>query len=402
MYNRLWALRRSESLAERHITHVLSMVAVDPNTLKNFKDEPWSKYGRGIEHLVIDIDDDEDANLLIELPRAVRFINEGLRSHKSSAVPKKSHSEIANNEEDETSSGGGVSLEEGVGSLSLGSKKDGGSVFVHCAAGKSRSVSAVVAYLLWRFPERFDPSVSAPSENQELSEPETRSSPRPRRETALRAVSAAVAWIQSTRPMAEPNDGFMKQLQLWWEMNCPVDRDIETHHLYQRWAYEREVQEHLAVGQAPTRLRFEDEERNKDNLANQSGLNLRCKMCRRALATSPFIIDHQKSDKTTAQCQHYFIEPLSWMRGELEKGTLNGRLLCPNARCGAGVGRYDWKGFKCSCGGWVTPAFSLQKGRVDDIVINASPSNGVNGRDARQQQQSLGIRMPPGARGVNL
>lgn len=71
------------------------------------------------------------------------------------------------------------------------------------------------------------------------------------------------------------------------------------------------------------------------------------------------------------------------MRGELEKGELSGRLVCPNPRCGAGVGRYDWKGFPCSCGGREDPAFSLQKARVDEEASRAL------------------LRMPPGARGGN-
>ncbi|KAK7218233.1 hypothetical protein V2G26_006236 [Clonostachys chloroleuca] len=370
----LWAMRRSDSLAERRITHVLSMVAIDPATLKNFKDEPWSQYGREIEHLSIDIDDTEDANLLLELPRAVRFISQALGS---------SSEDLGAQGEAAASQDHG----EGLGAEPSG-KGSSGAVFVHCAAGKSRSVSAVVAYLLWRFPGRFDSSL--PPNQSETPQTQTR------RETAAKAVDAAVGWIQRTRPMAEPNEGFMKQLQLWWKMGCPIEGDIETHPIYQRWAYDREVQEHLAVGQAPTRLRFEDEIDGSERIvAGNPGLSLRCKKCRRSLATAPFIIDHQKAEQTTAQCQHHFIEPLSWMRDELEKGTLNGRLLCPNTRCGAGVGRYDWKGFKCSCGGWVTPAFSLQRGRVDDVILNAS-SSGAG------QQQSFGIRMPPGARGGNL
>lgn len=180
--------------------------------------------------------------------------------------------------------------------------------------------------------------------------------------------------------MAEPNEGFMEQLALWWEMGCPDD--VEGHPVYQRWAYKREIDENLAVGQAPTRLRFEDEETQP---RDDSGLSLRCKKCRRALVTAPFIVEHKPSDKksSASTCQHYFVEPLSWMRGVLEQGELNGRLLCPNSKCGAGVGRYDWKGFRCSCGGWVTPAFSLQKARVDDVV-------------KRPATQSMGIRMPPG------
>lgn len=361
-------MRRSESLLEKKITHVLSMVAFNPASLKNFKDEPWTDYGKELKQMVIDLDDVDDENILIELPRAVKFIDEGLRVGRSVV--------------EEASAGG---LEDGVKSLSLSSDKKGGAVFVHCAAGKSRSVSVIVAYLLWRYPNRFDPNYISPSIPNSATT-STISSQRPRRETASEAVQAAVTYIRRTRPMAEPNDGFMKQLELWWEMGCPVEKDIEQYPLYQRWAYQREVAEHLAVNEAPSRLRFEDEHMDRNH--DTSGLSLRCKKCSRTLVTAPYIVPHKdRVGETATHCQHFFIEPLSWMREELEKGTLNGRLLCPTARCGAAVGRYDWKGYRCSCGGWVCPAFSLQRARVDDVVIRT-------GDDA--QKRSLGIRMPPG------
>lgn len=373
----IWALRRSDTLTERRITHVLSLVGFNPSSLKNFKDEPWSHYGREFEHLVIDIDDVDDANLLIELPRAVRFVDSALqpaRSRKPGGHAKDS-------------------LEGAVEAMGLAPAGKQGGVFVHCAAGKSRSVSVVIAYLLWRYPDRFDPDLAS-------AQGTSRPGSRPRRETSGDAVRAALSHIRRTRPMADPNDGFMSQLELWWEMGCPVQGDIEKQTLYQRWAYHREVEEHLAVGQAPSRLRFEDEEGGGDSEKASGGLSLRCKKCRRTLATSPFIVDHKPDDATAgAQCQHFFIEPLGWMRGELEKGSLNGRLLCPNQRCGAAVGRYDWKGFKCSCAAWVTPAFSLQRARVDDVVARQAPAT-PGGEAARQQ--TLGIRMPPGSRSGNL
>ncbi|KAH6884825.1 protein-tyrosine phosphatase-like protein [Thelonectria olida] len=370
----LWALRRSDSLTDRGITHILSVVGFDPSFLKNFKDEPWSEYGKEFRHLIIDIDDVDEANILVELPKAVKFIDEGLKGSKPGN----------RNEDADDQDAGGAALDQGVNSLNIGGDEQPPGVFVHCAAGKSRSVSTIIAYLLWRYPNRFDPNitplvVSDPTHALPTASPQQR---RSRKETSTEAVHAALTFVRRTRPMAEPNPGFMDQLALWWEMGCPGE--VETHPVYQRWAYMREVEEDLAVGQAPTRLRFEDEEAQP---RDESGLSLRCKKCRRTLATAPFIVDHKPADRNGAACQHFFLEPLSWMRSVLEQGELNGRLLCPNAKCGAGVGRYDWKGFKCSCGGWVTPAFSLQRARVDDVVKRAvGPGAG----------QAMGIRMPPG------
>lgn len=357
-------------MEERNITHVLSLVGFNTSSLKNFKDEPWSKYGQAYRHLVIDIDDVDDEDLLVELPKVVKFIDEGLRgTAPSSDSESESDSDTESDSDDE--------LEKRTGNLGVsenGNVKPGG-VFVHCAAGKSRSAAAIIAYLLWRYPARFDPDTASPG-----SKPPSQR--RPRKDTAAEAVAAALAFIQRTRPMAEPNAGFMAQLELWWEMGCPAD--VESHQIYKRWAYKREVEESAAVGQAPSRLRFEDEEISP---ADESGLSLRCKKCRRTLATAPFIADHKPASASAPPCQHVFVEPLGWMRPELEKGSLNGRLLCPNARCGAGVGRYDWKGFRCSCGAWVTPGLSLQRARVDEEV--------------RRTVTGGGIRLPPG-RGGNL
>lgn len=405
---RIWALRRSDTLEEKGITHILSVVGFSPDSLKNFRDEPWSKYGKKFRHLLIDIDDVEESNLLVELPAAVKFIDEGLRGRPS---------------RDGTVSG----TEQSMQSLSITgdsdktpAKQENGGVFVHCAAGKSRSVSMIVAYLLWRYPNRFDPNIAPSTAYGNISSKkshrasatdstssDTTPQPRARKETANEAVRAVLALIRRTRPMAEPNDGFMEQLALWWEMGCPDS--VETHPLYQRWAYKREVEEHVAVGQAPSRLRFEDEQPNAAAAAaaitpaGDTELTLRCKKCRKTLVTAPFINEHKpespvsstrlssSSNKPDTPCPHYFVEPLSWMRGELEKGAISGRLSCPNERCGAGVGRYDWKGIRCACGGWVTPGLSLQRARVDEELRRT-------GRGAGQSDvaRNLGIRMPPG------
>ncbi|KFA74351.1 hypothetical protein S40288_06666 [Stachybotrys chartarum IBT 40288] len=374
----LWALRRSDALRARGITHVLSVVGFNPSSLKNFKDEPWTQYGSGFKHMVVDVDDVEDADLLVELPRAVRFIDQGLKA--ASHPPEVDQARV---------------LEKNMDKMELGemdpdaATETTGGVFVHCMAGKSRSATVIIAYLLWRHPNRFDPGTA-----------------RPRKETAKDAVRAALAFVRRNRPMVEPNPGFMEQLALWWEMDCPADADeaVETHPVYQRWAYRREVEENVAVGMAPTNLRFEDEQRQpREGDGDQdAGLSLRCKKCRRTLATNAFIVDHKPAKPSSSggaapPCQHFFIEPLSWMRGELEKGSLNGRLLCANPRCGAAVGRYDWKGFRCSCAAWVTPAFSLQRARVDDVVVPPQSPPGASGAGSRQGMlRSMGIRMPPG------
>jgi dual specificity phosphatase 12 len=103
-------------------------------------------------------------------------------------------------------------------------------------------------------------------------------------------------------------------------------------------------------------------------------------MDRRTLATSQYILSHT----TSTTCAHYFVDPLSWMRPELEQSKLDGRLECP--KCKTNVGKYAWQGMRCSCGDWIVPGISLAKGRIDQVK-------------SRTTQGSLGIRVPPAATG---
>lgn len=93
---------------------------------------------------------------------------------------------------------------------------------------------------------------------------------------------------------------------------------------------------------------------------------------------------------SASTCGHLFLDPLSWMRPELSQGKLEGRLECPNVKCGANVGKYAWQGTRCSCGVWVIPAISLQRARVDEA------------RKVPVKKAVAGIRMPPGAGRGNL
>ena len=113
--------------------------------------------------------------------------------------------------------------------------------------GKSRSVTITTAYLL--------------------------------RQYSHHTVSSALSLIRQSRPMAEPNDGFMAQLELYKEMGCP--RDIDAQPKYQRWLYQREVNLALSAGMAPDKVRFEDEEvqEQKDGEGGKQ-VELRCRKCR--------------------------------------------------------------------------------------------------------------------------
>ncbi|OJJ44728.1 hypothetical protein ASPZODRAFT_70960 [Penicilliopsis zonata CBS 506.65] len=266
----------------------------------------------------------------------------------------------------------------------------GGSVLVHCnagssAMGKSRSATVCIAYLLSRQPAVLTPQ-------------------------------SALEILRESRPLCEPNEGFMEQLALYHKMGCPEEDITDNNHLYSRWLYHREVQDSVACGRAPDMqaVLFED-----DSKASQaSGANnteIKCRKCRRTLATTSFVIPHEQKSKpsSTTECAHVFLHPLTWMKPSLFPGSssstssspsvygshpadapLSGRLTCPG--CSANIGKFAWQGMQCSCGHWVVPAIGVAKARVD-VVTRVNLREG-NTNNTGLPPASLGIRLPPGMR----
>lgn len=88
--------------------------------------------------------------------------------------------------------------------------------------------------------------------------------------------SEALSHLRQARSICEPNDGFMKQLELYGQMQTP--ENVEQTPAYQRWVYQREIELSRACGQAPEadKIRFEDE-----HVTDQSSVyELRCRKCR--------------------------------------------------------------------------------------------------------------------------
>ncbi|KAK2845281.1 hypothetical protein FQN49_005878 [Arthroderma sp. PD_2] len=269
-------------------------------------------------------------------------------------------------------------------------------VLVHCAMGKSRSATICIAFLLHQQPGALTPT-------------------------------EALEVIRRTRPLCEPNDGFMEQLELYHQMGCPDN--VVDHPVYQRWLYQRAVQDSVACGKGPEldEIHFEDQKvKNADTPEQGNGTEIKCRKCRRQLATLPFIIQHTPGKKSvTSQtqitspisslspsslppstCAHIFLHPLSWMRSSLFPSAsdpssphspldpdvnppLSGRLTCPTKSCGANIGKFAWTGMPCSCGTWVVPAIALARARVDVFDASTRKSGAAGSAGA-------GIRMPPG------
>jgi dual specificity phosphatase 12 len=67
------------------------------------------------------------------------------------------------------------------------------------------------------------------------------------------------------------------------------------------------------------------------------------------------------------KCSGYFVEPLTWMEPVLAGGAVSGKLVCPNEKCGAKIGNFDWAGVQCGCKDWVTPGFCLARSKVEEV-----------------------------------
>lgn len=154
----LYALYQTELIASAGITHVLSVIDYDPLLQEKFQH---------LTHLHIRADDHPNVDLLQHFDAGVRYI------------------------------------ESALGSVPTGGEREGetGGVFVHCAMGKSRSATLVVAYLIWKFGV---------------------------------GVEEALEWLCEGRPVCDPNPGFKEQLEVWGRM-CRAGSEEEKRRLYEEW-----------------------------------------------------------------------------------------------------------------------------------------------------------------------
>ena len=162
----LYALYQTDLIRAAGITHVLSVIDYDPLLQDKFAH---------LKHFHIRADDHPNEDILQHFPEAVRYIDQALE-------------EVGRIEE----TGQDASRNEVYGA---------GGVFVHCAMGKSRSATLVVAYLMWKY------SLDAGMALDQLCE---------------------------GRPVCDPNPGFKEQLSVWEKM-CRAQTEDESRTIYEDW-----------------------------------------------------------------------------------------------------------------------------------------------------------------------
>lgn len=302
-------------LDQNHITHIVSV----------FKDDLPEEFMNKYNVKSIQIDDDEFTNIIEYFDETNEYINKAL-------FP-----------DEET-------LQRGV------KKPFKTCVLVICQAGVSRSSTILAAYLMKKYNLKPEQAIHA---------------------------------IQRKRSIVQPNDNFKQQLDLYYELNCEVDKASP---IYRQWILQHSMKTD-PTGQeilSKDSTYVEEEEVEEQQGKVKDLTQLRCKRCSQKLALSTSFISHTPPSEDSKQsqfirkvpnrkriisaqaasdiCSHYFVEPLNWMKGELQdKAELEGKFQCP--KCETKVGGYNWKGSRCSCGKWMVPAIHLQRAKVDEIKV---------------------------------
>eukprot|EP01025_Chloroclados_australasicus_P034267 TRINITY_DN3506_c0_g2_i3.p1 TRINITY_DN3506_c0_g2~~TRINITY_DN3506_c0_g2_i3.p1 ORF type:complete len:358 (+),score=41.72 TRINITY_DN3506_c0_g2_i3:248-1321(+) len=239
-----------------------------------------------------------------------------------------------------------------------------GKVLVHCFAGVSRSATIVLAYMMKK--RKHD-------------------------------VFTALILLQSEKPDIGPNDGFMKQLHLWYDMDYKLDSTDENYKVFLLKNTKKdsvrqeeeinldEVEENDETQQQQNGDSKEVAEQFEQQKLDQEGVIYKCKMCRSILATSSQVLDlNCESARKTFKYNrptHYdpnnrptsvYVQPMKWMQG-ISNGNISGKLYC--YKCNTKVGQFNWSGLQSPSGSFVTPGFELLMKKVDAQQVNSQQSS---------------------------
>uniref|UniRef100_A0A1I8EU84 protein-tyrosine-phosphatase n=1 Tax=Wuchereria bancrofti TaxID=6293 RepID=A0A1I8EU84_WUCBA len=153
----------------------------------------------------------------------------------------------------------------------------------------------------------------------------------------------AVEYIQRIRPIALPNDSFMRQLQIFESCHFIADIQIISQcPLYKNWL--------LNISSASS-ARFSLHEKLSYSIdSTWSNVEYRCRKCRKILFNDKHIIRHRIStsrnvtddeETETMDCDFgYFTSPMDWMSLNEHRGKIS-------CSCNEKLGHYDWGGRVC-------------------------------------------------------
>ncbi|CAK9304401.1 unnamed protein product [Gordionus sp. m RMFG-2023] len=238
----------------------------------------------------------------------------------------------------------------------LKNQENDNSILIHCFQGVSRSSTILIAYLMKRHSLTLTESISKVSSKRLIS----------------------------------PNPGFMNQLRIYESLKCQMDLSDPSFRAYRLNQFAKnmlETYEFFNKDDIPLNIFGTDPLYNSDELDMNLDLKkkvYKCKHCRRSLFYHDSLLTHLKgfgyltfqhnhqysnnnhtpnNMNTESVCKDYiFVEPVTWMRQQITD-LVQGKIHCP--KCKAKLGSFNWAGEKCGCQTWITPAFNIQKSKID-------------------------------------
>ncbi|GLD92047.1 hypothetical protein PINS_up000580 [Pythium insidiosum] len=114
-----------------------------------------------------------------------------------------------------------------------------------------------------------------------------------------------------------------------------------------------------------------------------------------ACSTAISVLVSQEAQRMeTLECDDWFVEPLHWFLGDLVD-LPSGVILCPNASCGATLGRWSWSGLACSAGGTdnvaMKPSFALSRQSLRLLgTLTTPPIHQLAGSDSADFDSCVG------------
>jgi len=192
--------------------------------------------------------------------------------------------------------------------------QQGHQILIHCHAGVSRSATIAAMYLMRKYCLTREQAIE-------------------------RLINKRRYWS------VLPNNGFLRQLDLFYQMNYKIDYENEFYKEYQNQKY-NSIQ--LINNKNNTKILL---------LNNQNKQEYKCRNCHWKLFTNNDIQNHEQElnilCNNTNQLFTYFLE---WI-DEIFINSI-GKINCPN--CKIILGEYSLEGIRCNCHQWIKPAFVFQ------------------------------------------